>query len=117
YEVSNFARTGMMSRHNSAYWTGAPYFGIGPSAHSFDGATRRWNVPAYSEWIRRLAKGETVISGAESLTDENRTFEEVYLGLRTHQGLVVADDEMIRVRSWVSAGWALIEEREDTSAA
>src|SRR5437773_3622013 len=98
YEVSNFARTGMMSRHNSAYWTGAPYFGIGPSAHSFDGATRRWNVSAYSEWIRRLAKGETVISGAESLTEENRTFEEVYLGLRTQRGLAVADDELIRIR-------------------
>ena len=80
YEVSNFARAGMMSRHNSAYWTGTPYVGIGPSAHSFDGATRHWNVSAYSEWIRRLSKGETVISGAESLTDENRTFEEVYLG-------------------------------------
>jgi oxygen-independent coproporphyrinogen-3 oxidase len=112
YEVSNFARLGRTSRHNSAYWTGARYVGIGPSAHSFDGAKRRWNVSAYSEWIRRLGRGESVISGTESLTDENRALEEVYLGLRTQRGLAVADDEVSRVRSWVSAGWALIEERE-----
>ncbi|HYU53129.1 MAG TPA: hypothetical protein VEK37_09310, partial [Gemmatimonadaceae bacterium] len=117
YEVSNFARIGMTSRHNSAYWTGAPYVGIGPSAHSFDGMTRRWNVSAYSEWIRRLANGESVISGAESLTDENRTFEEVYLGLRTKRGLAIAEDEMSRIRPWVSAGWALIKEREESQAA
>jgi putative oxygen-independent coproporphyrinogen III oxidase len=117
YEVSNFARTGMMSRHNSAYWIGAPYVGIGPSAHSFDGATRRWNVSAYSEWIRRLAKGESVISGAEALTDGNRTFEDVYLGLRTQRGLAVADDELIRIRPWIEAGWAVIEEREESGAA
>ena len=116
YEVSNFARPGRTSRHNSAYWTGTPYVGIGPSAHSFDGATRRWNVSAYSDWIRRLGKGESVISGAESLSDENRALEEVYLGLRTQRGLVVAEDEVSRLRSWEAAGWALIEETEGTVA-
>jgi oxygen-independent coproporphyrinogen-3 oxidase len=110
YEVSNFARAGRMSRHNSAYWTGAPYVGIGPSAHSFDGATRRWNVPAYTEWIRRLSRGDSVISGAESLTDENRTLEEVYLGLRTQRGLTVAEEEVGRLRAWEASGWAVIEE-------
>jgi len=114
YEVSNFARAGMMSRHNSAYWTGTPYVGIGPSAHSFDGATRHWNVSAYSEWIRRLSKGETVISGAESLTDENRTFEQVYLGLRTRRGLAIAEDEVRRVQAWESSGWALIDDDDQS---
>jgi oxygen-independent coproporphyrinogen III oxidase len=117
YEVSNFARSGRVSRHNSAYWTGAAYVGIGPSAHSFDGVTRRWNVSAYSEWIRRLGKGESVISGAESLTDENRTLEEVYLGLRTQRGLAVTDDELSRLRPWVSAGWAFIEDSESSGPA
>ena len=114
YEVSNFARAGMMSRHNSAYWTGTPYVGIGPSAHSFNGATRHWNVSPYSEWIRRLSKGETVISGAESLTDENRTFEQVYLGLRTRRGLAIAEDEVGRVQAWESSGWALIDDDDQS---
>jgi oxygen-independent coproporphyrinogen-3 oxidase len=110
YEVSNFARPGMTSRHNSAYWGGAAYAGVGPSAHSFDGATRRWNVLAYSEWIRRLDRSETVIAGEEMLTDENRASEQVYLGLRTRRGLEVGDDELSRIRPWESAGWAVVDE-------
>lgn len=110
YEVSNFARPGMSSRHNSAYWTGEPYVGVGPSAHSFDGHTRRWNVPAYSAWIRRLSSGGSPVEGAESLTVENRGFEEVYLGLRTRHGLAISPSEMNRIRSWESAGWAVIDD-------
>lgn len=110
YEVSNFARPGMTSRHNSAYWTGASYLGVGPSAHSFDGATRRWNVAAYSEWIRRLGAGESVIGGEESLTDENLVAEEVYLGLRTQGGLEISHEESARIGTWEDAGWAVIDE-------
>ena len=110
YEVSNFALPGMTSRHNSAYWSGAPYAGVGPSAHSFDGATRRWNVAAYSEWIRRLEKGERVIGGEETLTEENRAMERVYLGLRTRRGLDITEGEMVRVQGWRAAGWALIDD-------
>jgi oxygen-independent coproporphyrinogen III oxidase len=113
YEVSNFARPGKTSRHNSAYWAGASYVGVGPSAHSFDGATRRWNVLAYSEWVRRLASGASVIAGAESLDAENRTFEEVYLGLRTRRGLPIEPDEIPRITTWESAGWALIDDPLD----
>ncbi len=109
YEVSNFARPGMTSRHNSAYWTGAAYAGVGPSAHSFDGNNRRWNVSAYSEWIRRLGLGQTVIAGEENLTDENRATEEVYLGLRTQHGLAIAGQEVGRVQRWEEAGWAVID--------
>ena len=110
YEVSNFARPGLSSRHNSAYWTAEPYVGIGPSAHSFDGSTRRWNVPAYSAWIRCLGSGGSVIEGAESLSEENRRFEEVYLGLRTRHGLAIATDEMNRIRTWELAGWAVVDD-------
>jgi oxygen-independent coproporphyrinogen III oxidase len=110
YEVSNFALPGMTSRHNSSYWTGAPYAGVGPSAHSFDGATRRWNVAAYSEWIRRLEKGERVMAGEETLTEENRAIERVYLGLRTRHGLEITDDEMGRAQGWRAAGWAVIDD-------
>ncbi len=103
YEVSNFANHGMASRHNSAYWTGASYLGVGPSG--------RWNVAAYSEWVGRLAAGEGVIGGEESLTAENRAAEEVYLGLRTRQGLEISDEERVRVQTWEGAGWALVDER------
>ncbi|HEY1952147.1 MAG TPA: radical SAM family heme chaperone HemW [Gemmatimonadaceae bacterium] len=109
YEVSNFACRGKMSRHNSAYWTGAPYVGVGPSAHSFDGTTRRWNVSAYSEWVRRLGAGLSVIAGTETLTAQNRSFEEVYLGLRTRRGLEVDPGEIPRIRIWEAVGWALID--------
>ena len=109
YEVSNFARPGLASRHNSAYWTGAPYVGVGPSAHSFDGAVRRWNVSAYSEWIRRLSNGESVIGGQESLTNENRDAEKVYLGLRTRRGLEIAEDHLLAIESWIRSGWAFAE--------
>ncbi|MDP9201708.1 MAG: hypothetical protein M3P26_07215, partial [Gemmatimonadota bacterium] len=106
YEVSNFSLPGKASRHNSAYWTGAAYAGIGPSAHSFDGAARRWNVSAYSEWVRCLATGRSGVAGEEILTPENRESEEVYLGLRTRNGLDIDEAEFPVVARWVDAGWA-----------
>lgn len=109
YEVSNFALPGRASRHNSAYWTGAPYTGIGPSSHSFDGAVRRWNVSAYSEWVRRLATGRLVIGGEEILTDQNRDAEEVYLGLRTRSGLEIDGADLDAARRWVEASWGELE--------
>ena len=112
YEVSNFARSGKSSRHNSAYWTGAPYAGVGPSAHSFDGTSRRWNVSAYSEWVRCLAEGKSVVAGEETLTDENREAEEVYLGLRTHNGLEIDETELDTIARWVEAGWAELDGRQ-----
>jgi oxygen-independent coproporphyrinogen-3 oxidase len=109
YEVSNFALPGRRSRHNSSYWSGAPYLGLGPSAHGFDGVTRRWNVAAYVEWERRLAAGCDPAAGAEELTAENRIAEQVYLGLRTSGGLDVIGDERDRVSRWVDAGWAALD--------
>jgi oxygen-independent coproporphyrinogen-3 oxidase len=109
YEVSNFARPGKASRHNSAYWTGVPYAGVGPSSHSFDGTTRRWNVSAYSEWVRCLGHGEPSIAGEEILTQGNRDAEEVYLGLRTRNGLKVEETELETVARWVDASWAELD--------
>jgi len=110
YEVSNFARPGMASRHNSAYWTGEPYLGIGPAAHSYDGVRRSWNVSAYAEWARRLYANEAVIAGEEMLTAENRQAEEVYLGLRTRRGLLINVEEAGTVRAWEEAGWAVVDD-------
>jgi oxygen-independent coproporphyrinogen-3 oxidase len=106
YEVSNFARPGHRARHNSAYWSGAPYLGLGPSAHGFDGDQRRWNVPAYAAWTRAVAAGTDPVDGAESLDDDMRDAEAVYLGLRTVDGLPLALADETRVALWEAQGWA-----------
>jgi len=105
YEVSNFARPGLRSRHNAAYWTGAPYVGIGPSAHGFDGRRRQWNASGYVEWLGLARAGRDPEQGGEELTAENRLAEEVYLGLRTGTGLRLRGAEMEHTRSWVAQGW------------
>jgi oxygen-independent coproporphyrinogen-3 oxidase len=110
YEVSNFGRPGAHARHNSAYWSGVAYGGIGPAAHEYDEAGRRWNVSPYAEWVRRLEAGEDPIGGQELLTPENRAAENVYLGLRTASGLRLAGDELDRADPWIRAGWGLVED-------
>lgn len=94
YEISNFARNGLVSRHNSAYWSGEPYLGLGPSAHSFDGQSRKWNVSDLMRYIDDVATGD--FSGeSESLSLNDRYNEYVMLGLRTAKGI---DMEEIRRR-------------------
>jgi oxygen-independent coproporphyrinogen-3 oxidase len=110
YEVSNFARPGFRSRHNSSYWSGDPYAGVGPSAHEFDGRTRRWNVAPYTDWVRRLEAGTDPLDGAELLSDENREAERVYLGLRTSGGLDATATESARAAAWVAQGWAEVSD-------
>ena len=114
YEVSNFGRPGMHSRHNSAYWRSVPYAGLGPGAHELrveqEGRRmiRRWNDDVYVRWARTLAEGRDPIAGKEMLTAENRIAEEVYLGLRNNQGLEVMSDERERLSAWVEAGWGTL---------
>lgn len=109
YEVSNFSRPGHRALHNSAYWRGVPYAGIGPGAHDFDGKTRRWNVSAYAEWHRRLDRGIDPRGGSEVLTAANRIAEAVYLGLRTVEGLEITGIERAHVAPWIAAGWARLD--------
>jgi oxygen-independent coproporphyrinogen III oxidase len=106
YEVSNFARPGRHSRHNSSYWSGVPYLGIGPAAHSYDGAERRWNVKPYAEWVRRLSSGSSPGEEGETLSRDNLAAERVYLGLRTLDGLETDARRHPSVQRWVAAGWA-----------
>ena len=110
YEVSNFARPGKESRHNSAYWSGASYLGVGPSAHSYDGESRTWNVAAYTEWLQRLDAGDATKRDEERLTADNRASERVYLGLRTAGGFHAAGSDLDKAKGWTSAGWASIED-------
>jgi oxygen-independent coproporphyrinogen-3 oxidase len=105
YEVSNYARPGHRARHNSAYWTGAPYLGVGPSAHGFDGATRRWNHAPYAEWHASAVTGRDPVAGAETLTPAESDAESVYLGLRTDVGLPLRPGEDRHVSRWLDAGW------------
>lgn len=113
YEVSNFGRPARWSRHNRSYWSGASYVGLGPAAHGFDGRARRWNEREYAAWLRLLCADADPVGGSEILTPENRTSEQVYLGLRTIDGLVLGPNEREAVRPWIDAGWATPLE-EDT---
>jgi oxygen-independent coproporphyrinogen-3 oxidase len=89
YEVSNASLPGFRSRHNSAYWSGKPYVGLGPAAHSFDGTTRRWNLRAWEAYRRAIAEGRSAIESEETLTEEQRELEAMYLGLRTVEGFAL----------------------------
>ncbi len=87
YEVSNYARPGRRSRHNQAYWSGRSYTGLGPSAHSFDGAARRWNVREWARYEETVGRGVDPQDGDEVLTPEQVAIERLYLGLRTRDGV------------------------------
>ena len=92
YEVSNFARTPRhRSRHNLKYWRHVPYLGLGPSAHSFDGTRRWWNHRALGDYAKRITHGEHAIEATESLDGEALALEALMLGLRTVEGIDLAD--------------------------
>lgn len=113
YEVSNAARDDRRSRHNSAYWSGVPYLGLGPAAHSFDGRARRWNVAAWEEYRRALAAGDSPLEAEEVLTAEQRELERLYLALRTDAGLPLTDlhrPPPSSTASWVARGWVQVTE-------
>ncbi|MBA6153156.1 radical SAM family heme chaperone HemW [Gelidibacter maritimus] len=86
YELSNFGKPEYFSRNNSAYWQGKPYLGIGPSAHSFDGKHRGWNVPNNSKYINSLEKNVVPIE-TETLSITDHYNEYVMTGLRTIWGI------------------------------
>ena len=105
YEVSNAARDDRRSRHNSAYWSGRPYGGLGPAAHSFDGTARRWNLSAWEAYRRAVAAGRAPIASQEVLSDEQRELERVYLALRTDAGLPRSACPPDRLTAWRGEGW------------
>ncbi|MEN1784614.1 MAG: radical SAM family heme chaperone HemW [Bacteroidota bacterium] len=86
YELSNFGLPGYFSQNNTAYWQGKPYLGIGPSAHSFDGIQRGWNIRNNSAYIKALEAGEVPIT-YETLSTTDRYNEYVMTGLRTIWGV------------------------------
>lgn len=87
YEISNWAKPGRRSKHNSSYWKQIPYLGVGPSAHSFDGESREWNVSNVLKYLAG-AKPEK-----EILTDQDKYNEYLFLSLRTCEGINLAEFE------------------------
>jgi oxygen-independent coproporphyrinogen-3 oxidase len=86
YEISNFAKPGMRSKHNSSYWQGKKYHGFGPAAHSFNGQNRRWNIANNALYIQSIGKG--IISFEEEvLTKTQQLNEYIMTSLRTIEGL------------------------------
>ncbi|MEO6490396.1 MAG: radical SAM family heme chaperone HemW [Ferruginibacter sp.] len=87
YEISNFAKPSFRSIHNSNYWHGKPYYGFGPSAHSFDGRNKRqWNIANNSMYILSLQKGIVPLE-QEILSDTQRLNEYIMISLRTIEGI------------------------------
>jgi oxygen-independent coproporphyrinogen III oxidase len=106
YEVSNYALPGRQARHNSAYWRRAPFIGIGPSAHSGWGANRRWNLREWAAYERAMSAGESPVAGTERLDEEAVELEELYLGLRTREGISRDRLPQDTAEAWIDAGWA-----------
>ena len=92
YEISNYALPGRYARHNTSYWMGKPYLGIGPSAHSFNGRERQWNVSSNVRYIRSIRE-DIIPAEREILTPADRYNEYIMTGLRTQWG---CDPEKIK---------------------
>ena len=86
YELSNFARPGFQSRHNSSYWDGTPYIGIGAAAHSYDIESRSWNIADIKQYIQGMAHSQRIFE-EERLDCDTRYNDAITVALRTSRGL------------------------------
>ena len=86
YELSNFARPGFHSRHNSSYWDGTPYIGIGAAAHSYDIESRSWNIADIRQYIQGMANNQRIYE-EERLDSDTRYNDAITVALRTSRGL------------------------------
>jgi oxygen-independent coproporphyrinogen III oxidase len=108
YEISNFCKPGHYSRHNSNYWKGVKYLGIGPSAHSYNGEARQWNVANNAKYIQSLLKNN-IPAETEILTETDRLNEYIMTSLRTIWGL---DMDKLNAIAAASANQLLIAAEE-----
>ena len=86
YEISNFAKPGFRSRHNSSYWQDVPYIGLGAAAHSYDGKCRSWNVSDIRQYMEAIERGERLFE-SETLDDDTHYNDRITVALRTREGL------------------------------
>lgn len=94
YEISNFARNGLYSRHNSSYWLGKKYLGLGPAAHSFDGDNRAWNIPSISKYIAAIGEHRLPLE-IENLDRNTRYNDFILTGMRTMWGVDLIELERL----------------------
>jgi oxygen-independent coproporphyrinogen-3 oxidase len=109
YEVSNFARPGSASRHNSIYWSGAPYLGLGNGAHSYAPPVRRWNLREWDDYRRVAQEGRPVEAEREVLDGDALGLERIWLGLRTARGVettILPQAARALTERWVAEGLA-----------
>ncbi|MDB3906971.1 radical SAM family heme chaperone HemW [Crocinitomicaceae bacterium] len=117
YEISNFSRPGFESRHNSNYWKGVHYLGIGPSAHSFQGTSRQWNIANNTQYMKNVEEG-TAFFELEVLSDSDRFNELILTGLRTVYGVSfeqlsdiqqIPSDFKVNIEKFISQDWAEVK--------
>jgi len=112
YEVSNFAKPGLRSRHNGAYWTGAAYVGLGPGAHSFYPPRRVWNVRDWAKYREMVTEGRLPREDEETVDAAAERLERIWLSLRTNGGLDLSRwsaraGELAEI--WQAQGWAAVQ--------
>jgi oxygen-independent coproporphyrinogen-3 oxidase len=120
YEISNFALPGKEAIHNSSYWSGSEYLGIGPSAHSFNGISRRWNVSNNSLYIKNFSLKESWFE-EEILSPKDRWNELIMTGLRTSRGVelenlayisAITEGFLNQLNKFASSGWLILKDNK-----
>ncbi len=111
YEISNFAKPDYRSKHNSSYWKGLPYLGLGPSAHSFNGTSRQWNIANNALYIKSIDRN-IVPSETEILTPTQQLNEYIMIRLRTKEGIdfnnkrwMMTDDSIKKIILTLAKKW------------
>lgn len=113
YEVSNFARPGAEARHNSVYWQGRPYLGLGNGAHSYAPPVRRWNARAWEDYRAAVRDGRSPEESRERVDQRAEKLEAIWLGLRSSRGISMprgVSKVRNRVDGWLERGLAVEED-------
>ncbi|MEP6700647.1 MAG: coproporphyrinogen III oxidase, partial [Bacteroidota bacterium] len=111
YEISNFAKPGWRSLHNSSYWQREKYLGLGPSAHSFNGAERQWNISNNNTYMEAINKG-IIPFEKEELTDTQKLNEYIMTSLRTMEGLnpeIAGKEVLEKSKKFIDSGLMKLE--------
>ena len=118
YEISNFAKPGFRSNHNTSYWQGKKYLGLGPSAHSFNGESRQWNISNNNIYIETLEKN-VIPFEKEILTQSQKVNEYIMTSLRTMEGLdinkipeVLSSDLLTSSKKFIETGKLILRENK-----